>query len=83
MLIFLICMMFQMRYGEAALDSALPWDTIETTSFYRPFADLQPVLPTSGAADIQKRLQNDPDFNYIEAQIARALENQGRQYLEL
>ena len=68
--------------GEAALDSALPWDTIETTSFYRPFANLQPVLPALASRHAE-RLQNDPDFNYIEAQIARALENQEDNTLSL
>ncbi|MDG2091515.1 MAG: carboxy terminal-processing peptidase [Gammaproteobacteria bacterium] len=68
--------------GEAALDSALPWDTIETTSFYRPFANLQPVLPTL-ASRHENRLQNDPDFNYIEAQIARAIENKEDNTLSL
>ncbi len=68
--------------GEAALDSALPWDTIETTSFYRPFANLKPVLPTLVSRHAE-RLQNDPDFNYIEAQIARALENQEDNTLSL
>lgn len=68
--------------GEAALDSALPWDTIETTSFYRPFANLQPILPALVSRH-QERLQNDPDFNYIEAQIARALENQEDNTLSL
>jgi len=68
--------------GEAALDSALPWDTIETTSFYRPYANLQPILPALVSRH-QERLQNDPDFNYIEAQIARALENQEDNTLSL
>ncbi len=68
--------------GEAALDSALPWDTIETTSFYRPFANLKPVLPTLLSRHTE-RLQNDPDFNYIEAQIARAIENKADNTLSL
>lgn len=61
--------------GEEALDSALPWDTIETTSFYRPFTDLSPYLPTLVNRH-EARMQNDPDFNFINAQIQRALENQ-------
>jgi carboxyl-terminal processing protease len=68
--------------GEAALDSALPWDTIETTSFYRPFTNLQPILPDLVSRH-EERLQNDPDFNYIEAQIARAIENQKDNTLSL
>ena len=68
--------------GEAALDRALPWDTIETTSFYRPFANLKPALPALTSRH-EERLQNDPDFNYIEAQIARALENQEDETLSL
>jgi carboxyl-terminal processing protease len=61
--------------GEEALPSALPWDTIETTSFYRPFGDLQPFLPTLVNRH-EERMQTDPDFNFINAQIQRALENQ-------
>ncbi len=68
--------------GEASLDSALPWDTIETTSFYRPFANLQPLIPALADRHAE-RLANDPDFNYIEAQIARALENQEDNTLSL
>ena len=68
--------------GEAALDSALPWDTIETTSFYRPFANLKPALSTLVSRHVE-RLQNDPDFNYIEAQIARAIENKEDNTLSL
>jgi len=60
--------------GEEALPSALPWDTIETTSFYRPFGDLQPFLPTLVNRH-EERMQTDPDFNFINAQIQRALEN--------
>lgn len=68
--------------GEAALDTALPWDTIETTSFYRPFADLKPALSTLTSRH-EERLQNDPDFNYINAQIQRAIENKADNTLSL
>ena len=68
--------------GEEALDSALPWDTIETTSFYRPFADLQPLLPTLVSRH-EQRLQGDPDFIYINAQIQKALENRADNTLSL
>ncbi len=68
--------------GEAALDTALPWDTIETTSFYRPFADLKPALPVLASRHAE-RLQNDPDFNYINAQIQRAIENKADNTLSL
>ena len=68
--------------GEAALDSALPWDTIKTTSFYRPFANLQPVLQALKNRH-SERLYNNPDFNYIKAQIARAIENKQDNTLSL
>jgi carboxyl-terminal processing protease len=67
--------------GESALPTALPWDTIEP-NYYRPYADLKAVIPALNTRH-QARLENDPDFNFIEAQITRALENREKNQLSL
>jgi carboxyl-terminal processing protease len=67
--------------GESALPTALPWDTIEP-NYYRPYSDLKSVLPTL-VNQHEARLENDPDFTFIEAQIARALENREKNQLTL
>jgi carboxyl-terminal processing protease len=67
--------------GESALPTALPWDTIEP-NYYRPYSDLKAVIPALNTRH-QARLENDPDFNFIEAQITRALENREKNQLSL
>lgn len=62
--------------GESALPHALPWDTIEA-NYYRPFTDLSPALPILRERHNQ-RIDSDPDFNFIRAQIQRAIENKAR-----
>lgn len=59
--------------GESALPTALPWDTIEP-NYYRPYTDLHTLIPTLDSKHTA-RLINDPDFVFIRAQIARAVEN--------
>lgn len=59
--------------GESALSNALPWDTIEA-HYYRPYADLRPVIP-SLIQRHEQRIDANPDFTYIRAQIDRAVEN--------
>ncbi len=68
--------------GEAALETALPWDTIDTTSFYRPFMDLRPAFSTLITRH-EERLLTDPDFNYINSQIQRAIEKSENNTLSL
>lgn len=67
--------------GESALPTALPWDTIDP-NYYRPYADLKSILPTLVSRH-ESRLQNDPDFNFIEAQIDRAIANREKNQLTL
>lgn len=67
--------------GESALPTALPWDTIEP-SYYRPFTNLKQLIPallTRHAA----RAVNDPDFNFIEAQIKHVKETRDRNLMPL
>jgi len=67
--------------GESALPTALPWDTIEA-NYYQPYNDLKSILP-SLVTRHEERLADNPDFNFIEAQIQRALENREENQLSL
>ncbi|HEX5418913.1 MAG TPA: carboxy terminal-processing peptidase, partial [Gammaproteobacteria bacterium] len=54
--------------GESTNDTALPWDTIQSTDF-KPFQNLDgeiKVLQT----DEQKRLKTNPDLEYLSADVA-------------
>lgn len=59
--------------GESALPTALPWDTIDP-NYYRPYTELKPLM-SQLASKHDQRLTTDPDFVFIQSQIARALEN--------
>lgn len=67
--------------GESALPTALPWDTIEP-HYYRPYANLKQLVPGLRSR-YEERADDDPDFNYIRAQIARIMENRDRNLLPL
>lgn len=67
--------------GESALPTALPWDTIDP-HYYRPYANLRQVIPALRNR-YEARAANDPDFNYVRAQIERILQNRNRNLLPL
>ena len=67
--------------GESALPTALPWDTIDP-NYYRPYSDLRKLIPALRNSHENRRI-NDPDFEFIEAQIERALENKDKNQLSL
>lgn len=67
--------------GESTLIGALPWDTIDA-NYYRPYADLKLIIPALISRH-EARLENDPDFNFIRAQIQHAIENRERNELTL
>ena len=67
--------------GESALSTALPWDTIDA-NYYRPYADLRPIMPTLVKSH-EARIDEDPDFTFIRAQIQKAEENKDRNELSL
>lgn len=67
--------------GESALEHALPWDIIEPAPF-RAFGDLGPMLDLLRSRH-ETRIDADPDFDYIRAQIARAIDNRNRNELTL
>lgn len=67
--------------GESSQPTALPWDTIEPSS-YRPYADLRMIIPTLNNRH-EARLQNDPDFVFIRAEIAEAKRQQAQNQMFL
>jgi carboxyl-terminal processing protease len=67
--------------GESALPTALPWDTIEP-HYYRPWTNLHQLIPALQSR-YEQRAANDPDFNYVRAQIERITETRDRNLLPL
>lgn len=59
--------------GESALDQALNWDQINPVR-HRSYNDLSTVLPVL-RSQFQERSAHNPDFVYLEDQIALAQEN--------
>ncbi len=55
------------KIGESALDEALPWDYIQMAKF-TPFAALNNLDDLKNAH--KKRVNNNPDFTYMHAQLA-------------
>jgi carboxyl-terminal processing protease len=53
--------------GESTLDYALPWDTILPIK-YQPFSQLRPYFAQL-TTEHQKRIQTDPDFQYLLQQL--------------
>ncbi len=58
--------------GESALPTALPWDTIDP-SYYTAYTSLEPFIPELVRRH-DKRLETDPDFVFIRAEIAKGIE---------
>lgn len=67
--------------GESALPTALPWDTIEP-NFYRPYTDLRLIVPTLNTRH-EQRMQSDPDFLFIRAEMDKVKEDQANNLLTL
>lgn len=67
------------QVGESSLDHALDWDQINPVR-HRRYNDLSSVLPTVTAL-FEKRSAKNPDFIYLEEQVALA--QQTRQLTEL
>jgi C-terminal processing peptidase-1. Serine peptidase. MEROPS family S41A len=67
--------------GESAYDNALPWDKIRAVPHdaYFDFTALIPVL----TQEHNKRVANDPDFNFILDQITIMEENKNRKTISL
>jgi carboxyl-terminal processing protease len=56
------------KIGESALDNALPWDRIEPIR-HRDYFDFKPVLAEISKKH-QQRAAKDPDFIYLNEQLA-------------
>ncbi|WP_392552689.1 carboxy terminal-processing peptidase [Orbus wheelerorum] len=54
--------------GERYLDNALPWDKVSVAN-YKTFFDIQSVLPELTRLH-KARIAQDPEFNYLEQDIA-------------
>ncbi|MGH8221550.1 MAG: carboxy terminal-processing peptidase, partial [Woeseiaceae bacterium] len=67
--------------GESVRDSALPWDTIRTTSF-RPGAPLDGAI-SSLTANYNTRIKDDPDFQYLVEGIRDIEEMRARKSVSL
>lgn len=67
--------------GESALDKALPWDRISAAQ-HRVYFDLQQVVPNL-LSKHEERVKNDPDFVFLNAQLAAAEEARKRTQLSL
>jgi carboxyl-terminal processing protease len=55
-------------FGESSFGNALPWTQIPPAS-YKPKGSVQEVLPTL-VAQHKARVQNEPDFQYLQEDIA-------------
>ncbi|GLQ31021.1 tail-specific protease [Litoribrevibacter albus] len=67
--------------GESSLDNALPWDTISSIhhSKYGDFSTLVPTL----ASNHNTRINNDPDFQYLNKQIERLNQQREKTHISL
>lgn len=65
--------------GESALDKAMPWDRIPAIQ-HKVYYDIQPALPSLQAKH-EQRVKSDPDFIYLQAQLALA--DEARKHTQL
>lgn len=56
------------QFGESSFDNALPWTQIKAAD-YTPTGDLTGIVPKL-IADHDKRVSHDPDFKYLQQDIA-------------
>src|SRR5690606_37105519 len=54
--------------GESSLDKAMPWDRIAAVQ-HKIYFDIQPALPTLQSKHAQ-RVKGDPDFIFLQGQLA-------------
>jgi carboxyl-terminal processing protease len=67
--------------GESALDKALPWDRIPPVR-HQVYFDIRAALPQL-VTHHQQRVKKDPDFVYLQAQLAMAEEQRKQRRLSL
>jgi len=69
------------KVGESALDAALPWDTIHPVRHYTYNLDEKAVAAARIAHD--KRIENDPDFVFVEKRYQEMVQRAERKTLPL
>ncbi|MFK7915502.1 MAG: carboxy terminal-processing peptidase [Pseudomonadales bacterium] len=69
------------RIGESSLHDALPWDVIAPAVYPRSNS-VQP-LRSALVERHESRVENDPDFNYLRALMAKNKENSERTHVSL
>ncbi|MDT8428812.1 MAG: carboxy terminal-processing peptidase [Pseudomonadales bacterium] len=67
--------------GESNLDGALPWDTVRPVE-YKTYYPIKQILPELMARH-QARVENNPDFIYLNYQIEQTKEMRARTTLSL
>jgi carboxyl-terminal processing protease len=67
--------------GESALQHALAWDRISSVP-HRVYFDLRPAVPELQSQHDQ-RVKNDPDFSFLQSQLALAEKERQQQRLSL
>ena len=71
----------QEKIGESTLTDALPWDVIRPTRFRRE----QSLAPMISMLDVrhQSRIENDPEFAYLNDLVSRNREQSDRTHISL
>jgi carboxyl-terminal processing protease len=69
------------RIGESALEDAMPWDMIQPAVYPRG-NDIHPLLAELNARH-QKRVEEDPDFEYMRALALRSREESNQTHVSL
>jgi carboxyl-terminal processing protease len=69
------------RIGESALEDAMPWDMIQPAVYPRS-NDIHPLLAELNARH-QKRVADDPDFEYMRALAVKSREESNRTHMSL
>lgn len=67
--------------GESTLENALPWDRIRAARF-TPYQQIQPIIPALKVRH-ESRIQHDPDFQHLVAQIGLSQELKKKTMLSL
>ncbi|MBI3221500.1 MAG: carboxy terminal-processing peptidase [Nitrosomonadales bacterium] len=69
------------QFGESSFDNALPWTQIKALD-YTPSGDLSGIVPRL-IANHDKRISHDPDFKYLQEDIAEFNELRQKNQLSL
>ena len=69
------------QFGESSFDNALPWSRIKVAD-YAPVGDVKPQLPVLLAWH-EARVQRDPDFQSLLADVAKAREQRKNNVISL